>query len=356
MKIALFSTSLPEPHRKPGGVDVHVQRLAERLALRGHRVDMYTFSPRVREGPYRHMQLSPRSIRHHKLARLMVVPLLLNRITPDADVLHLHGDDWFFVKRSLPTVRTLHGSALWEARTAERLRRRLACGVTFPLEIVASRLATAAYEVAPGSGRAFATCGTLPNATEVEPRQVRRAARPTILFVGTWRGRKRGWLLAQAFAREVRPELPGARLVMVSDHVEPAPGIEHVVRPSDQQVATLVGEAWVMCLPSTYEGFGIPYIDALAAGTTVVATPNPGARYVLENGRAGILSNDEGLGQALLHTLRDPGLRLRLAERGRIRSRAFAWDRVLDLHEQAYEDACHRWTARRDRTRLCGDV
>jgi phosphatidyl-myo-inositol alpha-mannosyltransferase len=28
------------------------------------------------------------------------------------DVLHLHGDDWFYLRRTLPTVHTLHGSAL----------------------------------------------------------------------------------------------------------------------------------------------------------------------------------------------------------------------------------------------------
>lgn len=346
MRIAFFSTSLPEPNRKPGGVDVHVQRLAQRLGTRGHQVELYTFSPPARDADYRHVQLRPSAIRHRKLARLAVVPLLLNGVRPKADVLHLHGDDWFFVRRCLPTVRTFYGSALWEARSAERLRRRLGSGLTFPLEIIASRLATASYDIAPGTGRAFLTRGTLPPATQAPPLCVPRARRPTVLFVGTWTGRKRGCFLANVFTREVLPVIPDARLVMVSDHAEPASGIEHVVHPTDEQVAALMQEAWVMCLPSTYEGFGIPYIEAMAAGTPVIATPNVGARYVLDGGRAGMLTSDGELGRVLVQSLSDGSLRAWFAERGKVRVREFTWDRVLDLHERAYEEALRRWATR----------
>lgn len=346
MRIAFFTTSLPEPHRKPGGADVYVHRLADRLVTRGHGLDLYSFSPPVEGALYRHIQMSPPGFRHNKLARMSVVPLLLNQIRTDADVLHLHGDDWFYVRRSLPTVRTFHGSAWGEAKSAERFRRRANSWVTFALEMVAARLATSAYDVAPGTGRAFSTVGTLPSAIDPTPTDGPRAARPTILFVGTWGGRKRGRMLAEIFTREVRSAVPNARLVMVSDHVEPAAGIEHIPWPTDREVASLMQAAWVMCLPSKYEGFGIPYIEAMAAGTTVVATPNPGAQYVLDEGRAGIISSDEELGRTLVSTLCDPGLRAAYAERGRTRVRAFAWERVLELHEQAYTDARLVWAKR----------
>ena len=343
MHIAFFSTSLPEPGRKPGGVDVHVKRLADRLAARGHRIDVYSYSPPSGESRYRHVQLRPQGLRHRPLARMTVVPILLNRLLVDADVLHLHGDDGLFVRRRLPTVRTFYGSGLWEARTATGLQRRLACGVSFISEIVASRLATATYDIAPGTGSAFSTQGTLPPAIDIAPVACPQALRPTVLFVGTWTGRKRGRFLAEVFARDVLPALPDARLVMVSDHVEPAAGIEHWPHPSDGQLTALMQEAWIMCLPSTYEGFGIPYIEAMAAGAVVVATPNVGARYVLDNGRAGVLCSDEDLGQALLRTLLDGELRAGFAERGRGRVRAFAWEHVLDLHEHAYADALRRF-------------
>jgi phosphatidylinositol alpha-mannosyltransferase len=341
--IAFYSTSMPEPHRKPGGVDVHVERLAERLVARGHRLDLYTYSPPNPDAGYQHVQLQPVGLRYHKLGRIAVVPALLNRLRPAADVLHIHGDDWFFVRRRLPTVRTFYGSALWEARTAARLRRKLVSRLIFGGEVLASRLATASYDIAPGSGRAFRTRGTLPPAVEVTDMKALRAERPTILFIGTWMGRKRGWLLAEAFTRDVLPLLPAARLVMVSDHAEPQPGIEHVVRPSNEELSRLMHEAWVMCLPSTYEGFGIPYAEALAAGTAVLATPNHGADYVLDGGRAGLITSDEQLGSALCQLLTNQELRERYAQAGSERVREFSWDRVLDLHEQAYEEARARY-------------
>jgi phosphatidyl-myo-inositol alpha-mannosyltransferase len=347
MKIAFFSTSLPEPHRKPGGVDVHVQRLADRLAARGHELDLYTYSPAVSEARYRHVQLRFPALRYRRIARLTAVPLLLNGLRPQADVLHLHGDDWFYVTRRLPTVRTFYGSALSEARSAERLRRRVSSRLTFGLEVLASRLATASYDIAPGTGRAYATRGTLPPAIDISPGGGGKAERPTIAFIGTWDGRKRGRLLAEVFAREVQPVVPDARLVMVSDRVQPAAGVEHLVRPSDQELAAVVKEAWVLCVPSTYEGFGIPYIEAMAAGTPVVATPNPGARYVLDDGGAGLLATDEELGAALVRTLLDPDLRASLADEGRLRVSEFAWDRVLSAHERAYEEARREWRAGR---------
>jgi glycosyltransferase involved in cell wall biosynthesis len=343
MHIAFFISSLPEPDRKPGGVDAHVERLAERLAGRGHHVDVYTYSPGPKNAGYHRIQLQPEGLRYNRLARMMVIPCLLNRLTPAADVLHLHGDDWFYLRRQLPTVRTFYGSALWEARTAVRMRRKISCRMVFGGEILASRLATASYDIAPGSGRAYASVGTLPPAVEVEPLDIRRASQPTILFVGTWSGRKRGWLVADVFQRKVLPQIPQARLLMVSDRIEPAPGIEHVVRPSNAELTQLMHEAWVMCLPSTYEGFGIPYAEALAAGTTVVAAPNLGARYVLDEGRAGVISRDADLGASLVRVLQDPDLRECLASRGRERVQEFAWERVLNLHEVAYDDARARW-------------
>ena len=43
-----------------------------------------------------------------------------------------------------------------------------------------------------------------------------------------------------------------------------------------------------------YEGFGVPYIEAMASGTPVVASPNLGAREILEDGRLGVLGRGCG--------------------------------------------------------------
>jgi glycosyltransferase involved in cell wall biosynthesis len=345
MRIGFFNSSLPEPAHKPGGVDIAVDRLACKLAARGHDVTFYTYSPPPPHGGYAHVQLEPRQDARARLKRLTAVPLRLNRIPTDRiDVLHLHGDDWFYFRRRVPTVRTFHGSAWFEGRFATSTKRRVSQPAVFGLEILASRLATASYGLIPGDGGPYRTVGHLGHAIDLPSDvEVERRGRPLVLFVGTWRGRKRGELLHDVFQREVRPVIPDAELVMVSDACDPGPGVRWLRRPSDAELQTLYRQATVFCLPSAYEGFGLPYLEAMAHATAVVATPNPGSRFILGDGRHGAVVDEARLGESLRDLLTNVARRSALAEAGRRRAADFSWDQVLDAHELAYERAVHAW-------------
>ena len=61
-------------------------------------------------------------------------------------------------------------------------------------------------------------------------------------------------------------------------------GVSYHVGVSDTELAALYCRAWVYVSPSTYEGFGLPYAEALACGTPVVATPNDGSHEMLSAG------------------------------------------------------------------------
>lgn len=340
LRIGMFSSSLPEPHRKPGGVDVLVDRVSRRLADRGHEVRVFSYSPRPAGARYDHVGLRPRRLATSRTGRAAIAPLLLNRMDTDGlDVLHLHGDDWLYVRRPLPTVRTFYGSALDEARTATRPRRRASQLVIFLLEVLASRLATATYALTPERDGVYRPRGALGCGVELRPAAADdRAAEPTVLFVGTWSGRKRGRLLARAFAEEILPRHPTAQLVMVSDRVEAGPGVRWIDRPGDEQLEELYRSAWLFCLPSAYEGLGIPYLEAMAHGTPVVATPNPGAEHLLAKG-AGVVTPPERLGRTLADLLDDPARRGQLARRALERAAAFDWDTVCAQYERAYHAA-----------------
>jgi glycosyltransferase involved in cell wall biosynthesis len=336
----MFTSSLPEPGRKPGGVDVLVDRVSRRLADRGHDVRVYSYSPRPEGATYDHVGLRPKRLATSRTGRVAIAPMLLNGLDTDGlDVLHLHGDDWLYLRRPLPTVRTFYGSALQEARTATRLRRRASQLAIFGLETLASRLATATYGLTPEPDGVYRPRGTLGCGVDLRPpADEQRAAAPTILFVGTWSGRKRGALLARAFAEHVLPRHPAAELVMVSDRVEPGRGVRWVDRPSEDELRALYRAAWVFCLPSAYEGLGLPYLEAMAVGTPVVATPNPGAGHLLGGG-AGVLAAPGRLGDVLANLLGDAARRRELGHRGLARAREYDWDTVCGQYERAYRAA-----------------
>ncbi len=123
-----------------------------------------------------------------------------------------------------------------------------------------------------------------------EPRQ--RSVEPSLLFVGALGGRKRGEFLLRMFETAIRGARPDATLTIVGEEGPPSPGVTYHIGVDDAELARLYRRAWLYVTPSTYEGFGLPYLEAMACGTPVVATPNPGSLEVLDGGRYGALSSD----------------------------------------------------------------
>jgi phosphatidylinositol alpha-mannosyltransferase len=339
LRVAIYHHNLPQPGRKPGGVEVAVHRLANALSRRGHEIEVLSYSPAPADAAYRLRRLPPRRAESNRILHQYVAPWGLNfQDLSGFDVAHTHGDDWFWLRRSLPVVRTFHGSAKFEARTATSLKRRLDKSVVYPLELLAARLATASYGVGTDSVAIYNAAGLLTPGVDVDVPEAQPSEHPTILFVGSWGGRKRGALLHRIFCEQVRPALPSAELWMVADACEPAPGVRWFDAPSDAELGALYSRAWVYCMPSSYEGFGMPYVEAMAHGVPVLATPNPGSRMLLEHG-AGVLAGDEELGARLVELLSDGERRAALRERGLERAGEFSWERVAEHHERAYRAA-----------------
>jgi glycosyltransferase involved in cell wall biosynthesis len=99
---------------------------------------------------------------------------------------------------------------------------------------------------------------------------------------------------------------------------------------SDDELARLYGEAEVAVVPSLYEGFSLPAIEAMSCGVAVVATTGGALPEVVgRDGETGLLvpPDDPGaLAGAIARLLDDPGLRARLGAAGRERVvRRFTW-------------------------------
>ncbi len=259
-------------------------------------------------------------------------------------MLHLHGDDWFYLRRTVPTVRTLHGSALYEARHATSMKRRLSQYIVYPLEHLSVRLATVPAAVGRQTADLYRIEQVVDNGVDLgvfHPGP--KDDRPRVLYVGTWDGRKRGRWLHELFVSRILKEIPDARLDFVSDRALPHPSIDFVSFPDDRTLAELYRRAWVFAYPSVYEGFGIPYLEALASGTAVVASPNGGAAHVLADGRYGVIADDHSFPEKLIELLRGAERRRTMEAQGLERARELSWDAVAKQHRVVYEKAIASW-------------
>ena len=347
MKVALFHTTLPQQGEKSGGVAMTVHRLANAL-VRHESLDITLFScdPKPEDALYQHSHLFNGRL-GTRLKRLTLLPLALNQVDFSGfDVLHLHGDDWFFVRRTLPTVRSLHGSALREAQSATHLRRRLLQYIIYPLEHLSARLATLTLGGGLDAARLYSARGMADNGVDTAlfaPRP--KADYPLLAYVGGWDGRKRGAFAYRTFVERILPTFPDAKLYMACDRVPIHDGVIDGGVPDDRTLADWLGKAWVFAYPSTYEGFGIPYIEAMASGTPIVTTRNSGADYVLDRGRFGVLTDDSGFADAVIDLLRDRNQREALAKAGFERANLFTWPNVARAHAEFYRRAIAEFRA-----------
>jgi glycosyltransferase involved in cell wall biosynthesis len=317
------------------GVGYQVHALANVLVERGHSVTVFSSS-----GPSAGARYRTETVPLDGSNRTFKFALRLRTVdwTP-FDVLHAHGDDYWLWRRRVPAhVRTLHGSCLSEARWIHGGRDRLRMLLLGLSEILASFVADETVAVSENSRRWLPWVrSVVPNGVDLARfRPGERSPNPSLLFVGTYLRRKRGKLLAEVFEREVLPALPDAELWMVCEDAPPRPGVKVLGRVSDDELAELYGRAWLLCLPSTYEGFGIPYIEAMASGCPVVATRNPGAVEVTQNGQLGVIAEDHRLGEALVGLLASPAERERLARDALDSVSRYSLDTIAAAYEAIY--------------------
>ena len=340
MRIAMLGRALPRDDYA-GGVSGQMHMLATTLARRGHKVTVHALNPPPIDGGYRYAPIAiPNALRNRRRAGLYLAPWWMSRIAlDDYDVVHTHGDD-HFIRTKRPVVRTFYGAARAEARYSTRLSHRLYHWSMVPFECIAERRATEVVTISASTQQYLSRqaviipCGYDP---AVFVAGGPKSQDPSILFVGDLGTRKRGDLLLSVFAEVVRSSVPTAELWMVMTEKVASPGVRSFGRLGTRALAELYRQAWVFCLPSRYEGFGVPYLEAMASGTPVVATPNGGSQEVLDEGRSGSIVEEGKLGNELVALLTNRALRETMAIAGLARAKEYDIARIAQQYEAVYE-------------------
>lgn len=161
------------------------------------------------------------------------------------------------------------------------------------------------------------------------------------LFVGTLEPRKNLARLLSAFAAAKRSGLDDCRLVIAgaqgwgpelhanikSRTLEGQ--VELLGHVDDRTLHEKMAGAIALCLPSLYEGFGLPALEAMQYGTPVIGANVSSIPEVVADG--GILVDPMSPAQmtdAMLSLARDDALRARLSGQARVQAKRFSWDQA----------------------------
>jgi glycosyltransferase involved in cell wall biosynthesis len=303
---------------------------------------------------------------HHRLERL-VLPLELMARQPWPDVLHSvdHvAPTWGAWKRVVtlhdlafliyPETHTEASRAYYaatgdSARRAERViavSQRTASDAVRLLGVDPVRMRVV-HEAAAPTYR--------PRSAELLPPLARRLGidldRPYILFVGTLEPRKNLVFLIEVFALlrrslDVQLVLAGSRgwldEPIFAAHARSGVGnAARFVGPlSEEDLAILYSHAGAFVLPSLYEGFGLPVLEAMACGAPV-ACSDAGPLPEVAGDAAILLAPDDTRGwtDTLGQIVTNPRLAEGLRARGFVRSAEFSWQRTAEATRDVYREA-----------------
>ena len=108
---------------------------------------------------------------------------------------------------------------------------------------------------------------------------------------------------------------------------------------NDDALARWYGRASIFAFPSLDEGFGIPVVEAMAAGVPVVTSNCSALREVA--GDAAVLvdpESTEAITAALRELTENPELRMEFARRGRERANLFTWEKAVRETWDVYQE------------------
>jgi glycosyltransferase involved in cell wall biosynthesis len=258
---------------------------------------------------------------------------------------HVHGDGGF-LRYGPNFLRTFYGTAALELRHARTLKGKLAQRLSYWLERREARRCRLSVGISPH------IAAHLPGVTRVVPCMLGAIAGaeppgktpfPSLIYLGSLRSRKRGEAALELF-RSLRRKHPGLRLSYVGPAAETARlkrqpawlGVDFHSGLGQEELDDLYRRSWIYLCLSSYEGFGVGIIEAMAFSCLVVTAPHPGSEYLVSDGENGLLAPPREEEAVLARALEDAGMRRRLTAAARQYSRRFEPRAVAERYLELY--------------------
>jgi glycosyltransferase involved in cell wall biosynthesis len=174
-----------------------------------------------------------------------------------------------------------------------------------------------------------------------------------ILFIGFARLRRNVPQLLEAFSRLKKQHDIRHKLVIVGRYdsvntnyprlvreLDMENDVIHFARIVDEDMPLFYNAAEVFVYPSSYEGFGLPLVEAMACGTPIIASnASPMPEIV---GNAGLFVNPfdiSQMAQTIYNVLTDEHLCLELRDKSLERAHSFSWKKTAEKTLEAYREA-----------------
>lgn len=177
-----------------------------------------------------------------------------------------------------------------------------------------------------------------------------------LLFVGTFEPRKNLKRLLEAYSllpNIIKDKHPlilvggsgwgNENVNLIIDQLEITNFVKVLGFVSDQELEKIYSQAYLFVMPSLYEGFGLPVLEAMSFGIPIVTSNSSSLPEI--TGDSAILVNPEStdsIKNGILKILNDENLRGSLSEAALERSNLFSWSQssfeTLKVFEQAFSE------------------
>jgi len=343
------------------GIGTYIRGLLTGIAALAHDHRFVLFAParlapRIPNDP--RFELIDINAPHYTIRELLIV----GRAARKASLELLHAPHYVTPFTSIPLVVTIHdlihlhqpvnpvvrAYARWMIRRSIRISEKvMTVSRTVAAEIEALEPAAARNLVVTANGvdpRFFLK----PSGSEIEATLGRYglARQRYVLFVGNEKAHKNLGTLIEAFELAASEE-PGLMLVIAGSDESRWRGTVRI-RPvgfvPEDDLAHLYRGSLTLVLPSLEEGFGLPALEAMAAGTAAITSNAASLVETTGDAALHVDSRDHrGLAAAILSIARDPSLRSDLIARGTERARAYSWEECARKTIEVYESVRDSW-------------